>query len=62
MQVRGLEPLRVLESLEKAPQLVTNLVEELRIPEREVLSILEQLRRKGVVERAQSGFYYLKKR
>ena len=61
MQVRGFEQLKVLEALERAPALVSDLVEELRMPASDVKAILEQLRRKGVVEKAESGFYYLKR-
>ncbi len=61
MQVRGFEQLKVLEALERAPCLVSDLVQELRMPASEVKAVLEQLRMKGVVERAPSGFYYLKR-
>ena len=61
MQVRGVEVLAVLEALERAPALVSDLAMELRMPASDVKGILEQLRRKGVVERAPSGFYYLKR-
>ncbi|GEM_PF-1955799 len=60
LQVRGFEQLRVLEALERAPALVSDLAMELRMPASEVKAVLEQLRMKGVVERAPSGFYYLK--
>ncbi|WP_324734926.1 hypothetical protein VFC49_06920 [Thermococcus sp. SY098] len=59
MQVRGVEVLQVLEALERAPALVSDLVQELRMPAQEVKALLEALRRKGVVDRAESGFYYL---
>jgi len=61
MQVRGFEQLKVLEALERAPHLVSDFVEELRMPAGDVEAILEQLRRRGIVERAPSGFYYLKR-
>jgi len=61
MQVRGLEVVEVLEALERAPALVSDLAMELRMPASDVKAILEQLRKKGVVEKAESGFYYLRK-
>ncbi len=61
MQVRGLEVVEVLEALERAPALVSDLVQELRMPASDVKAILETLRRKGVVERAPSGFYYIRR-
>ena len=61
MQVRGLEVVEVLEALERAPHLVSDLVQELRMPASDVKAILEALRKKGVVEKAESGFYYLKR-
>ncbi|WP_056933675.1 ArsR family transcriptional regulator [Thermococcus barophilus] len=60
MQVRGLEVVEVLEALERSPQLVSDLVEELRMPAQEVKALLEALRAKGVVGKAESGFYYLR--
>lgn len=60
MQVRGVEVLAVLEALERAPALLSDLTEELGMPAKSVRAILEALRKKGVVERAESGFYYLK--
>lgn len=59
MQVRGVEVLAVLEALERAPALLSDLTEELGMPAKSVRAILEALRKKGVVERAESGFYYL---
>lgn len=61
MQVRGVEVLAVLEALERAPALVSDLVKELRMPASEVKALLEALRKKGVVEKAESGFYYLRR-
>ncbi|MBO8175217.1 MAG: ArsR family transcriptional regulator [Thermococcus sp.] len=61
MQVRGVEVLAVLEALERAPALVSDLVQELRMPASDVKAILEALRKKGVVDRAESGFYYIRR-
>ncbi len=60
MQVRGVEVLAVLEALERAPALLSDLTEELGMPAKSVRAILNSLEKKGVVERAESGFYYLK--
>ncbi len=57
----GVEVPTVLEALERAPCLVSDLVQELRMPASDVKAILEALRKKSVVERAPSGFYYLKR-
>ena len=60
MQVRGVEVLAVLEALERAPALLSDLTEELGMSAKSVRAILNSLEKKGVVERAESGFYYLK--
>ena len=59
MITRGVEAVRVLESLESGPKLLSDVIEDTGLPYQDVVNILRGLSRKGLVERAKGGFYYL---
>ena len=60
MITRGVEVLRVLEALEGGPRLLSDVIEDTRLPYEVVRDTLRTLARKGLVAR-ENGFYYLRR-